>query len=84
MPVTLPAYFKMLSENPHSSKALLQPEFWELRKNEALGKGVIVRAVRPALTFPDGLVKPGFQVGTRPNGRDKARWPEDLETVIIE
>ena len=48
------------------------------------GGKVKVRAVKPALVFPEGLVKPGFQVGTRPNGRDKPRWPEDLETVVIE
>ncbi|KAF5337984.1 hypothetical protein D9758_014322 [Tetrapyrgos nigripes] len=84
MHVTVPAYFKMLTENPHSSKALFNQEFWEVRKSEGMGKGVTVKTVRPALTFPEGLVKPGFQVGTRPNGRDKPRWPEDLETQIIE
>ncbi|KAK7439810.1 hypothetical protein VKT23_017386 [Stygiomarasmius scandens] len=84
MPVTLPAFFKMLEENEHSREALLKKEFWEVRRNEAMGKGVTVRAVKPVMVFPEGLVKPGFQVGTRPNGRDKPRWPEDLETVVIE
>jgi len=84
MPVTLPAFFKMLEENEHSREALLKKEFWEVRRNEAMGKGVTVRAVKPVMMFPEGLVKPGFQVGTRPNGRDKPRWPEDLETVVIE
>ncbi|THU96254.1 CoA-transferase family III [Dendrothele bispora CBS 962.96] len=84
MPVTLVKVCKMLAENERSREALFKEEFWEVRENEALGKGVRVKALRPALRFPEGLVKPGFQVGTRPNGRDKPRWPEDLDTVVIE
>jgi hypothetical protein len=40
--------------------------------------------VAPVLKFPEGKVKLGFQVGTRGNGVDQPKWPEDLlaENVI--
>jgi hypothetical protein len=61
---------------------LFKDEFFENR--EAVNRGVTIRAVKPILTFPNKEVTLGFNVGTRPNGIDQPRWPEDLlvETVV--
>lgn len=54
--------------------------YFERRENP----GVIpMRTVKPILTFPEGVVKPGFQVGSRPNGVDKPTWPADLTAPEI-
>lgn len=78
MQVTLPALMGMLKEN---SPGLFRPEFFEDRENKALG--VKIRTVKPILQFPEGLVKTGYNVGTRGNGVDKPEWPEDLLTEIL-
>jgi hypothetical protein len=43
-----------------------------------------VRCVKPVLQFPGGKVQLRFQVGTRTNGVDAARWPEDLLVEKVE
>lgn len=54
--------------------------YFERRENPGV---VPMRTVKPVLTFPEGIVKPGFQVGSRPNGVDKPAWPADLTTPAI-
>ena len=51
-------------------------------QNKALG--VPVKTVKPILTLPDQVVRPGYNVGSRGNGVDQPKWPEDLltETVV--
>ncbi|PPQ67240.1 hypothetical protein CVT24_011559 [Panaeolus cyanescens] len=61
---------------------LFSEEFFEVSENKAIGKAV--RKVKPVLRFVDERVRLGYNVGFRGNGTDKARWPEDLMTEIID
>ena len=79
MGYTLPAYFGMLQAN--SSKTLFQPEFFETRDAKNIGKHI--RAVKPIADFTAGAVELGYNVGTRTNGVDKPRWPNDLTVEIV-
>ncbi|KAH9477353.1 Acetyl-coenzyme A transferase nodX [Psilocybe cubensis] len=60
---------------------ILNPEFFEIRDNKAIG--VPVKTVKPILNFPDGIVKPGYNVGARGNGVDQPVWPHDLMQEIV-
>lgn len=60
---------------------LFDPSYFETRHCPNLG--VSLRTVRPVLQFVEGVVKPGFTIGTRGNGVDKAHWPADLKTQVI-
>lgn len=71
---SIPKFLDMLEGNKDSP--LCQEEFFEDRKAENLG--VDIRTVKPVLQFPQGEVELGYNVGTRSNGVDQARWPEDL------
>ena len=73
-----PRGIEMLRAN---APAVLDPEYFEDRKAEAMQ--CKIRCVKPVLQFPGKKVELRFQVGTRTNGVDQARWPEDLliETV---
>jgi hypothetical protein len=75
----LPEYLKMLHVN--SSETVFRPEFFEDRESKAVGKKV--RTPRPIVQFPEGKVTLGYNVGTRTNGVDQARWPKDLSVEIV-
>lgn len=62
-------------------KGAIREDFFEIRHSGILG--VDVHCVKPAIYFPDGEVKLGYNVGVRGNGRDKAKWPADLMTEIV-
>ncbi|KAK3688771.1 CoA-transferase family III domain-containing protein [Podospora appendiculata] len=76
----LPILLKMVQET--SASKLFKPEFFTQYRVKNLG-GVSMRIVAPVLQFPNGEVKPGFDVGTRTNGVDQARWPEDLDVEVV-
>jgi hypothetical protein len=76
---TLPTMIRMLREK--SKDVLFKDEFFEDR--EAKNRGITVRTVKPILRFTNDEVELGYQVGTRPNGIDKAVWPEDLLTEVV-
>jgi len=80
MGITLFLLLKKLTENPLGAR-IFNPDFFELRENKAIG--VPIRTVKPILGFPEGVVELGYNVGSRGNGVDEARWPEDLLTEII-
>jgi hypothetical protein len=61
---------------------LFQKEFLDIRECSALG-GLKMRVVKPVIEFPDGGVRPGFNVSTRGNGVDQPCWPEDLSTEVV-
>ncbi|KAF9007381.1 CAIB/BAIF family enzyme [Cyathus striatus] len=87
MPVTIPALLKLLKDRAaklrnDGEKGLFDPEFYEDRENKALG--VKVRCLKPVLIFPERRVRTGYNVGARPNGKDKAVWPQDLMVEVIE
>ncbi|KAF2661961.1 CoA-transferase family III [Lophiostoma macrostomum CBS 122681] len=79
MPYLLPRYLKMLQEN--SKDVLFNPSFFERRHSGALGQDII--CPKPVVQFPQGPVELKFNVGTRGNGVDQARWPQDLMTEVV-
>ncbi|TKA33944.1 hypothetical protein B0A54_15124 [Friedmanniomyces endolithicus] len=74
MGYTLPAMFALLEKNASG------PEFFERRVSKAVGREFV--QVKPVARFADE-VELGYHVGTRGNGVDRARWPEDLRTEIV-
>jgi hypothetical protein len=79
MSYTLPRFMAMLQKN--SADVLFKPEFFEIRHSGAIGKDV--RVVRPIVQYPDGKVQLKYNVGTRGNGVDAPRWPEDLMSEVV-
>lgn len=79
MTYTLGQFLAMLKQN--AGRVVFNPEFFELRHSKAIGKDVATP--KPIIQFPDGKVKLEYNVGTRGNGVDQARWPRDLMTEIV-
>lgn len=79
MGYTLPRFMGMLKQN--AGDVVLRPEFFERRHSGAIGKDVL--CPKPVIGWPGGKVKLGYNVGTRGNGVDVARWPEDLMTEVV-
>ncbi|KAL6230139.1 hypothetical protein BDW75DRAFT_248920 [Aspergillus navahoensis] len=75
----LPKMLGSLAQN--SASALFRPDFFEVRYSKAIDRHF--KAVKPILTFPGGEVSLRYNVGTRTNGQDAPRWPEDLLTEVI-
>jgi hypothetical protein len=79
MPYTLGRFLAMLKQNAGS--VILNPEFFETRHSKAIGEDITTP--KPIIQFPEGKVQLKFNVGTRGNGVDQAKWPEDLMTEVI-
>ncbi|KAJ7099694.1 alpha-methylacyl-CoA racemase [Mycena epipterygia] len=62
---------------------IIQPNWLEDRQSDALG--VQIRTVKPISEWIDdvGGTRPGFNVGTRGNGVDAPRWPENLLQEVV-
>jgi hypothetical protein len=60
---------------------MFKDEFFEDR--ESKNRGVKIRTVKPVINFPEGEVQLGYNVGTRTNGVDEPRWPEDLSVEVV-
>lgn len=73
--------FRIMPLLKERSGYLFDPSYFETRTARNLG--VSLRTVKPVLQFPDGVVKPGFTIGTRGNGVDKAQWPADMKIQVI-
>ncbi|KAI9726217.1 MAG: hypothetical protein M1834_009387 [Cirrosporium novae-zelandiae] len=80
MLVSIPRMMGILHQ--YNEKTLFNPVFFEERETKAMGR--LIRTVKPVLRFPNGEVRPGYQVGARGNDFDKPRWPEDLMIEIVE
>lgn len=65
----------------HNQDTLYREEYFENRYSKALGREF--QCVKPVAHFADG-VDLCFNVGTRGNGFDNARWPRDLGLEIVE
>ncbi|KAH0842473.1 hypothetical protein AYO21_10776 [Fonsecaea monophora] len=78
MNYTIPRYIEMMKKD----KTVLNPGFFEKRTSGALD-GLVFRTPKPVLQFPPDTVRLGFNVGTRGNGVDQARWPKDLLTEVV-
>ncbi|KAE8353373.1 CoA-transferase family III domain-containing protein [Aspergillus coremiiformis] len=79
MLASVPLMMKSLMQN--CAAQLFQPHFFEIRYSRAVNK--YFKMLRPVLSFPDEQVSLRYNVGTRSNGHDAARWPEDLCTETI-
>lgn len=55
---------------------IFNPSFFETRQSEALD--VEIKLVKPVIDFHGNDIRLGYNIGTRGNGHDEARWPEDL------
>lgn len=78
MNFTIPRYLSMLQR----SKTVLNLDFFEKRTSGALND-LVFRMPKPALRFPAGTVEMKFNIGTRGNGTDQARWPDDLLIEMV-
>ncbi|KAF3765648.1 hypothetical protein M406DRAFT_37529 [Cryphonectria parasitica EP155] len=65
-----------------SGDTLFNPAFFTQVHSKCINADL--RIVAPVLRFPGGEVKPGFHVGTRGNGVDQPRWPDDLSVEVVE
>ena len=75
MGYTIPALIGMI----HGQ--LFKPDFFTRYRIKHLD--VDVQIVKPILKWTGGEVQPGYQVSTRGNGVDQARWPEDLGVEVV-
>lgn len=65
----------------HKGEVLFRREFYENRESKAVGHTFV--QVKPIAQFADGEVELRYNVGTRGNGVDAAKWPEDLGREIV-
>lgn len=79
MGYTLPRFLQMIKTN--ANDVLLKPEFFKVRHSGAIGKDI--KGVKPIIQYPGDQVELRFNVGTRGNGVDQPRWPEDLMTEVV-
>ncbi|KAF3032665.1 hypothetical protein E8E12_004090 [Didymella heteroderae] len=79
MGYTLPRFMQMLKAN--AGDVVLRPEFFENRYSGAIGKDIL--CPKPIIQYPGGKVELKYNVGTRGNGVDQPRWPEDLMTEVV-
>lgn len=80
MMYTLPRLIGSLKENV--SKELFKPEFFEKRTSKAVGHEFV--QVKPIAQWKGESVSLRYNVGTRSNGVDEARWPRDLGVEIVQ
>ncbi|KAK9422250.1 hypothetical protein SUNI508_04929 [Seiridium unicorne] len=79
MPYTLARVFAALKDK--TGDKMFNPEFFTKYHPKHLGKDMVI--VAPILTFPNGEVEPRFDIGTRGNGVDEAKWPASLEVETV-
>lgn len=78
----LPAYMDMIKKN--SQDIVFNPDFFEERETKAIKNCPKIRAVKPIISYTHSKIKLGYNVGTRGNGQDQPRWPDDLMVDIVE
>ncbi|KAK8127393.1 CoA-transferase family III [Apiospora sp. TS-2023a] len=79
MQYLLPRTLALVAQN--SGKKLFRPEFFTQYRVKSIDKDI--RIVAPVLRYPNGEVKPGFDIGTRTNGVDQPVWPDDLGVEVV-
>lgn len=77
MEVITPEIMQLMEKREDS----FRDEFFCVQRSKALN--VDIRCVKPVIQYPHGEVELGFTVGTRGNGKDAPRWPEDLTTEVV-
>ncbi|KAL7953753.1 putative L-carnitine dehydratase [Trichoderma compactum] len=79
--ISAPETVKRLKSGP-ASKRILRPEFFEDRRSPSVLGDKVFRAVKGVADW-GGVVDLQYNVGTRGNGTDAARWPEDLMQEVV-
>ena len=80
---TYPRMLDSLRKSAYANR-LFQADFFEDRPADvAIGKGKLMRCVKPIISFDAERVKPGYHIGTRPNGVDAPKWPRDLDVQVV-
>lgn len=77
MNYTIPKYVEMIRKN----SKLFHPSFFEDRESKAIG--AVVRTIKPIVKYDNDQVELKYNVGTRGNGKDAPRWPDDLMTEVV-
>lgn len=80
--VSAPETVKRLKSGP-ASERILRPEFFEDRRSPSVLGEKLFRAVKGVADWR-GVVDLGYNVGTRGNGVDAARWPDDLSQEVVQ
>jgi hypothetical protein len=75
----VPELIRLLHE--HDEEVLFRSSFFEQYHSRALG--ITLRRVKPIAQFKEDLVQLKYNIGTRGNGVDAARWPGNLLTEIV-
>ncbi|KAK1238202.1 hypothetical protein MKX08_002781 [Trichoderma sp. CBMAI-0020] len=79
--VSAPETVKRLKSGP-ASERILRPEFFEDRRSPSVLGEKMFRAVKGVADW-GGVVDLRYNVGTRGNGIDAARWPDDLTQEVV-
>ncbi|RFU76509.1 l-carnitine dehydratase [Trichoderma arundinaceum] len=79
--ISAPETVKRLKSGP-ASKRILRPEFLEDRHSPSVLGEKVFRTVKGVADW-GGVVDLRYNVGTRGNGVDAARWPEDLTQEVV-
>ncbi|RSL77688.1 hypothetical protein CEP51_008829 [Fusarium floridanum] len=79
--VSVPQVLSRLRSGP-ASKRLFRPEFFEERVSPSVFGDKKFRCVKGVADW-HGVVKLGYNVGTRGNGVDAPKWPEDLMQEVV-
>lgn len=78
MIITIPRLLQPLAAE---QSIIFSEDHFEVRQNKAIG--VPIYTVKPILGFPQGVVQLGYNIGSRGNGIDAPRWPENLLEEIV-
>ena len=65
----------------HDKDVLFNPDFFEKRISKAVGHDFI--QIKPIAQFKNDEVRLEYNVGTRTNGVDQPKWPDDLKVEIV-
>lgn len=76
---TIPEYVKMLKSN--SADRVYRPDNFQVLHSRQMN--LDFKVPKPVLQFPSGEVQLGYNIGTRTNGVDLPKWPEDLNVEVV-
>ncbi|KAK4932529.1 hypothetical protein LTR66_015962 [Elasticomyces elasticus] len=79
MTQTLGPFVQMIKKN--SGDVVFNPDFFETRETKALG--ININTIKPIVKFDNDEVRLAYNVGTRGNGKDQPRWPQDLMVEVV-
>jgi hypothetical protein len=75
----IPAYVDMIKKTS-ADRVFHANNFRSLRSKHLV---LNIRCPKPVIQFPENEVDLRYDVGTRTNGVDRSKWPEDLSVEIV-